>query len=119
MDPHFDGVIFQTHALELSRRLKRPFPPCVVLDVRDGEAFERGHLPGARRFSSEARANGLPEGTELAMELIVCGSGPVDERVRRASLVLRQLGARRIVEFQGGIDEWTSYGLPTEQEVAA
>lgn len=119
MDPHFDGVIFQTHALELSRRLKRPFPPYTILDVRAHEEFARGHLPGARRISPEALANGLPEGAERATELIVCGADPSDDRVRQASLVLRQLGARRIVEFRGGIDEWISYGLPIEQEVAA
>ena len=34
MDPHFDGVIFATHAEELARRIKFEYPPFAVLDVR-------------------------------------------------------------------------------------
>lgn len=119
MDPHFDGVIFQTHAQELSRRVERPFPPYCILDVRDSAEFQRGHLPGAIDATPERLAEGLPGGTERATEFIVTGAGPADDRVRQASLQLRRHGARRIVEFQGGFDEWTSYGLPIEKEVAA
>lgn len=119
MDPHFDGVIFQTHALELARRLERPFPPFVILDLRDAADYHRGHLPGAVNATPEALEESLPTGTERTTEFIVAGADPSDERVRRASLALRRHGARRIVEFQGGLDEWVSYGLPIEQEVAA
>ena len=47
MDPHFDGVIFQTHAAELRRRLPHPWPPFVVVDVRPEEEYEKGRIPGA------------------------------------------------------------------------
>ena len=35
MDPHFEGVIFQTHANELVKRLGKAFPPFCVIDLRD------------------------------------------------------------------------------------
>ena len=39
MDMHFEGVIFQTHAEELRRRLEHPYPPFMVLDLREQEEF--------------------------------------------------------------------------------
>jgi len=106
MDPHFTGVIFQTHAGELARRLTRPFPAVIVLDVRPRADWEAGHIPGAVSTSAEKLAGGLPEGVPAGAETIVVGADPFDPAVRSASLALRRLGVRRIVEFSGGMHEW-------------
>ena len=114
MDMHFDGVIFQTHAAELSRRLDHSHPPFAVLDLRDEREWAAGHIPGARNTSLEALERGLPEGTTAATEFFLVGSGPTDPAPRAASLALRSLGARRRVELPGGMHEWHARGLPTE-----
>jgi rhodanese-related sulfurtransferase len=116
MDPHFDGVIFQTHAAELVKRLRYAFPRFCVLDVRDGGGYAAAHIPTARRVAAAALAAGLPDGTDAATEFIVVGSGPGDAAVRRASLALREHGARRVVEFSGGMAEWADYAFATERE---
>jgi rhodanese-related sulfurtransferase len=116
MDPHFDGVIFKTHAAELRRRLRFPFPPCRVLDVRPREAYDRGHIPGALWVNPELAS--LPEGTTDRTEFFVVGELPEDPRMRQASLALRHLGAHRVVELTGGMAEWRRAGGPLAGESA-
>lgn len=114
MDMHFDGVIFQTHAAELRRRLDHPHPPFAVLDLRDEREWAAGHIPGARPASVDALEAGLPEGTTEATEFFLVGAGPTDPAPRRASLALQRHGARRRVELPGGMHEWRASGLPVE-----
>jgi len=113
MDPHFDGVIFKTHAAEVRRRIGRSFPPYCVVDVRPREDWERGHIPGA--VSEKDRGPALPAGTTERTELIVVGAQPEDPAMRVASLDLRRLGAHRVVEMTGGMTEWALAGYPTEK----
>jgi rhodanese-related sulfurtransferase len=113
MDPHFDGVIFKTHAAEVRRRLDRSFPPYCVVDVRPRADWERGHIPGA--VSGADRGAALPAGTTERTELIVVGAEPEDPAMRETSLDLRRLGAQRVVELTGGMTEWRLAGYPVER----
>jgi nicotinamidase/pyrazinamidase len=117
MDMHFEGVIFQTHAEELRRRLEHPYPPFMVLDLREQEEFALGHIPGAHSVSLETLEKGLPPAGNPTTEYFLVGSGPEDERVRRASLELKQQGAQRRVELRGGMLEWRTAGYPEEKGV--
>lgn len=112
MDMHFEGVVFQSHAAELARRIERPWPPFAVLDVRPAAEFERHRLPGSRSF--DVGGEGLPPETTAATEFFVIGSDPDDPGVRRASRRLRRAGARRVVEVPGGLREWRQLRLPLE-----
>ena len=114
MDMHFDGVIFQTHAAELHRRLEHAHPPYAVLDLRDEEQWAEGHIPGALNASVDALEHGLPTGTTRGTEFFLVGSGPTDPAPRAASLALQRHGARRRVELPGGMQEWQAMGLPVE-----
>ena len=119
MDPHFDGVIFSTHAAELARRLRFPIPPFLVLDVRSAVEHRQGHIPGAMPASLAELAQGLPAGAGPHTEFFVVGSDPDDPMVRGASLALRRHGAIRVVELAGGMHAWTQAGLPLEGEAVA
>ena len=106
MDPHFDGVIFQTHPAELARRvLRSPRPPFLIIDVRPADQRSRGAIPGAVAHRS-TDLEGLPPGTDAKTELIVVGRDLEDEEVRRTTNRLRELGAHRVVELTGGMFEW-------------
>jgi len=119
MDPHFEGVIFQTHANELVKRLGKAFPPFCVIDLRDQSAYQTGHLPTARHASADQLAQSLPDGTDESTEFFVLGDGPDDPMIRQASQALRSHGAQRVVEFRGGMSEWHGYGFDVVQETAA
>ena len=111
MDPHFDGVIFKTHAGEVRRRISAPFPPYRIVDVRTRAEYDRGHIPGAVSAPPEG-IHALPDGTDDRTEFIVVGKEPEDPAMRAASLALRFLGVRRVVELTGGMVEWERAGGP-------
>ena len=118
MDPHFDGVIFKTHAAELMRRLHRPHPPFRVVDARWRGEYDDGHIQGAFPAGPDGLST-LPPGATERTEFFVVGSEPEDPAMRRASLALRRLGARRVVELTGGMVEWRLAGGPVEASAAA
>jgi hypothetical protein len=113
MDPHFDGVIFKTHAAELIRRIRRPFPPFCIVDARWRGEHEDGHIPGAFPAGPDG-LTALPPGATERTEFFVVGSGPEDPAMRRTSLALRRLGAHRVVELTGGMVEWNLARGPIE-----
>lgn len=113
MDPHFQGVIWKTHAGELIRRIERPVPPYCVIDTRWRGAYDEGHIPGAVSILPED-LKALPAGTTEHTELFVLGEGAEDPAMRKASLALRRLGAHRVVELTGGMVEWRRAGGPLE-----
>ena len=118
MDPHFDGVIFQTHPAELARRMKSPRPPFLIVDVRPAADQARGTIPGAAAHrSSDLEA--LPAGTDARTEFIVVGENLDDPEIRRTTQRLRELGAGRVVELTGGMLEWEQFGFPVGPAGAA
>lgn len=85
----------------------------LVLDVRERDAFERGHLPGARNISRgqlELRVDKeLPDPT--ARILVYCQIGRISTL---ATATLRNMGYGRAVALDGGYESWVAAGLPTE-----
>ena len=120
MDMHFEGVIFQTHALELSRRVGKSWPPFVLIDIRSTEEFNRGHIEGALHAPVQVlREGGIPEGADAGSEFIIVGREPEDPDVRSASLLLKKAGARRLVELAGGMVAWDHGRYPVSKADAA
>jgi rhodanese-related sulfurtransferase len=115
MDPHFEGVIFKTHAAEVRRRLSRPFPPYCLIDVRPREDYAQGHIPGALSMTAADLAAGLPPGVTGQSEIIVVGGAAEDPAMREASLALRSHGAHRVVELTTGMTDWKRAGYPVER----
>ena len=98
---------------ELNSRLCRGDHSLLLLDVREKDAFEAGHIPGARhlpRGQLELRVNGeLPDPT--ARILVVCELGLISTL---AAQTLRQLGFLRAAALDGGMKAWREQKLPIE-----
>ena len=88
--------------------------PLIVLDVRERDAFEAGHIPGARhipRGQLELRVNAeLPDPTVRIVA--VCEFGKISTL---AAATLRELGFLRTAALDGGIKAWRESGFPLEQ----
>lgn len=115
MDMHFKGVIFQTHAAELGRRLRHPRPGTCVIDVRSAGEYAQGHIPGAISAEDLNLTTEIPAGTDQHTEFVLVGTAPGDPRVRSASLALKELGAHRRVELTGGMLEWRQLGYMVDE----
>jgi glyoxylase-like metal-dependent hydrolase (beta-lactamase superfamily II)/rhodanese-related sulfurtransferase len=98
---------------ELKRRIGNAAAPLVVLDVREKDAFDAAHVPGAKhlpRGQLELRINEvLPDPT--ARIVTVCEFGKISTL---AAATLRDLGFLRAAALDGGMKAWREGGFPVE-----
>lgn len=96
---------------ELNARVGRGDAELVILDVRERDAFEQGHVPGARhipRGQLELRVDDeLPNPTSRIVT--VCEFGKVSTL---AAATLRELGYVRTSALDGGMQAWREQGFP-------
>lgn len=90
---------------EEAKRLMDEHPEAVILDVREQDEFDAGHIPGAcllpvSLVSEDTAAAVIPEKESLV--LVYCRSG---RRSKLAAEALVGLGYSNIKEF-GGILDW-------------
>jgi rhodanese-related sulfurtransferase len=96
---------------ELNACLASRMSDLIVLDVREREAYEEGHIQGARllpRGQLELRVN--QELTDPTKRILVCCEfGRVSTL---ATATLRQMGFRGAVALDGGMKAWREAGYP-------
>ena len=96
---------------ELKARVEAAEADLIVLDVREREAYESGHVPGARllpRGQLELRVNQeLPDPTRRV--LACCELGYVSTL---AAATLREMGFLYAVALDGGMKAWREAGYP-------
>ena len=98
---------------ELRRRLDSGNDDLVLLDVRERDAFETGHIPGARllpRGQLELRVNQeLTDPTRRV--LCYCEFGRISTL---AAATLRVMGFQGAVALDGGMKAWREAGFPAK-----
>lgn len=96
---------------ELKNRTADGTGELIVLDVRERESYEQGHIPGARllpRGQLELRVNqDLPDPTRRIVAC--CDFGRISTL---AASTLREMGYRRVVALDGGMKAWCEAGYP-------
>ena len=96
---------------ELKARVEAADEDLIVLDVREREAYESGHIPGARllpRGQLELRVNqALPDPTRRI--LTCCELGQVSTL---AAATLREMGFPHVVALDGGMKAWRVAAFP-------
>jgi glyoxylase-like metal-dependent hydrolase (beta-lactamase superfamily II)/rhodanese-related sulfurtransferase len=96
---------------ELNLRLASGTNDLVLLDVRERDAFEEGHIPGARllpRGQLELRVN--QELTDPTRRILAyCELGRISTL---AAATLRQMGFQGAVALDGGMKAWREAGFP-------
>lgn len=98
---------------ELRARIQAAEDDLIVLDVRERDAYESGHIPGARvlpRGQLELRVNQeLPDPTRRV--LTCCELGYVSTL---AASTLREMGFMHTVALDGGMKAWREAGYPVK-----
>ena len=96
---------------ELQARVESRTDELIVLDVRERDAYEAGHVPGAKllpRGQLELRVNqDLPDPTRRIV--VCCEFGRISTL---ATATLRELGFQRAVALDGGMKAWREAGFP-------
>ena len=85
----------------------------VVLDVRERDAYEAGHIPGARhlpRGQLELRVNDAFPDPTLRI-VAYCDVGKISTL---AAEKLRRMGFTRAAALDGGMKAWSEQGFPVE-----
>ncbi|MGH8370977.1 MAG: rhodanese-like domain-containing protein [Gammaproteobacteria bacterium] len=99
-------------AQELSGRLGK----VQIIDVREPEEFQAGHLPGAiniPRGLLEFRVDGNPTVSDRDLDIVLqCQGGG---RSALATVTMQELGYKSVTNLAGGYAAWTAAGLPTER----
>ena len=98
---------------QLQARIAQGSPDLVVLDVRERDAYQAGHIPGAQllpRGQLELRVNeALPDPTRRIVTC--CEFGRISTL---AAATLRELGFERATALDGGMKAWRDGGFPVE-----
>jgi glyoxylase-like metal-dependent hydrolase (beta-lactamase superfamily II)/rhodanese-related sulfurtransferase len=98
---------------EVRRRVTTGDRDLVILDIRERDAYDAGHIPGARHLARgqlELRVDQeLPDPT--ARILTCCEFGKISTL---AAATLRTMGFNRAVALDGGLKAWREAGYPIE-----
>lgn len=81
----------------------------VLLDVREPEEYQLGHLPGAVNLPQSDLATRLHELPRDRQVILVCQAG---SRSLRAAQFLKQVGFTWVANLAGGTNAWTAAGRP-------
>lgn len=103
---------------EVKSRVASGANDTIVLDVREKEQFEAGHIPNARHLSRgqlELRVNeAFPDPTVRIVTY--CEVGKISTL---AAATLRRMGFTRVLALDGGMKSWREKGFPVETGASA
>lgn len=103
----------QIGTLEATRLINSEDP--LLLDVREPNEYNSGHLPDALHIplsQIKDRAGELAKYTSRPV-IVYCARGV---RSSSAASALAKLGFARVLELRGGLQAWVDAGLPTRRD---
>src|SRR5438132_516025 len=86
----------------------------VIIDVRDKDEWEEGHIPVATHLSRGTVELDIEEKVPDPNATIICHCGP--EGFRGSALAaesLQRMGYKNVRSMAGGFKAWKAVGLPT------
>lgn len=87
-------------------------PDVLILDVREQDEYDAGHIPGVKLIPSGEVANRLAEVPKDKTVIVTCQSG---NRSASTTKYLREQGYTNVHNMEGGIIAWQGAGYPVEK----
>lgn len=107
------GLKAQSSVHELKSRLEWGEPALTIIDVRDRDTFNDGHITGAIPMPLDKLLQDVQSaGISIDRDIYVYGA--TDEETAQAAAHLRQNGFRRVSELKGGLSAWKAAAGPTD-----
>lgn len=98
--------------VDVQEASRRQAAGAALIDVRQPDEWRQGHAPGATLIPLGSLGDRLSELPRDRDVLLICRSG---NRSRTAQCQLLQLGYERVFNVSGGMNAWTSAGLPVQR----
>ncbi len=98
---------------DLKLRLEEKRNDFVVLDVRERDAYQKGHVPGALHLARGQLEMKIDQTfPDPGLEIVtVCELGKISTL---AAATLREIGFTRAVALDGGMERWKEEGFPVD-----
>jgi rhodanese-related sulfurtransferase len=106
------GFKSESSAYDLKARLEWGEPALTMIDVRDRESFNQGHMTGAMPMPMESLLE-MAEGS-LAPERDIYVYGDSDTQSLEAAEMLRGAGFKNVAVIKGGLMAWREIAGPTD-----
>jgi len=84
----------------------------VVVDVRDKDEWDEGHIPGAMHMSRGTIELEIEEKVPEPNAMVICHCGG-GGRSALAAESLQKMGYKNVRSLAGGLKAWKAAGLPT------
>ena len=84
----------------------------VIVDVRDKDEWDEGHIPGAMHLSRGTIELDIEERVPDPNAMIICHCGG-GGRSALAAQSLQKMGYKNVRSMAGGLKAWKAAGLPT------
>lgn len=111
---YFDGKLkYEIGPVELKRKMDGGEMGFDVIDVRSRDAFEGGHIPGAKMIPFEEFKMRMPEFSEYGENIVYC----YNQTCQLADNAARWLAEKgySVRMLIGGFDVWEKRGHPIEK----
>jgi rhodanese-related sulfurtransferase len=99
-------------AHDLKSRLELGQPGFTILDVRDRQSYNSGHITGAVPIPLADLASRAKSCLHTKREIYIYGEN--DEQANQAVNALREAGFVHVTEIKGGLAAWKSVGGATD-----
>jgi rhodanese-related sulfurtransferase len=111
---YFDQKLkFEIGPVELKRKMDEKETGFELIDVRSREAYEGGHIPGAKMIPFEEFTMRLPEFSEYRENIVYCYNAHC-QLADKAARWLAEKGFS-VKLLSGGFDVWEKFGHPVEK----
>ncbi len=89
--------------------------PLVIIDARNHEEFESGHIPGAVSIPSARVGMRVLESYRRTDRIVTYCTDLNCEASEITARKLEKFGFVDVLEFKGGIEDWKAAGYPVEK----
>jgi rhodanese-related sulfurtransferase len=96
----------------LKSRLEWGEPAFTILDVRDRQTYNEGHIMGSMPMPIDELAERAVPALAKSRDIYVYGAS--DQESAQAAEVLRSAGFEHVSQLKGGLAAWKAIGGPTE-----
>lgn len=111
LTPTPPGLKAESSAQDLKSRLEWGEPALTILDVRDRESFNKGHIMGAMPAPMDRLAD-VAQSLDQSRDIYLYGA--TEDDTLQAATQLKDAGFRNVAKLKGGLEAWKAIEGSTE-----